>query len=73
MPTPIDPPRGCPFATRCRYAAELCSDKRPALEDVGEGHYVACHIYGSEKKEMAKQMEAKKILPPKRESLLKEV
>ena len=73
VPTPIDPPRGCPFATRCRYAAELCSDKRPALEDVGEGHYVACHIYGSEKKEMAKQMEAKKILPPKRESLLKEV
>lgn len=70
VPTPINPPAGCPFATRCIYATELCKKQKPALEDVGKGHYVACHIYGSGKTEMAKQMAATNITPPGKESLL---
>lgn len=70
VPTPINPPAGCPFATRCIYATELCRKEKPALEDVGNGHFVACHVYGSGKMEMAKQMEAAGITPPSKESLL---
>lgn len=70
VPTPIDPPKGCPFATRCAYATNLCHRERPALEDVGKGHFVACHIYGSGKEEMAKQMSEGEIAPPQKESLV---
>ena len=70
VPTPINPPKGCPFATRCIYATELCNREKPELEDVGNGHFVACHIYGGKKKEMAAQMEAAGIKPPSKESLV---
>jgi peptide/nickel transport system ATP-binding protein len=41
-PNPIDPPPGCRFHTRCRFAAPVCSAREPAL---GEGaHQVACHM-----------------------------
>ncbi len=70
VPTPINPPAGCPFATRCIYATELCRKEKPALENIGNGHYVACHIYGSGETEMAKQMAEAKITPPSKESLL---
>jgi oligopeptide transport system ATP-binding protein len=42
VPSPIDPPSGCAFRTRCAYAAEGCADQVPALTDRGAGHYVAC-------------------------------
>ncbi|MCC8027183.1 MAG: ATP-binding cassette domain-containing protein [Clostridium sp.] len=70
VPTPINPPKGCPFATRCMYAAELCKRERPGLEDVGGGHRVACHIYGGGREEMRKQMEEKGIAPPRRAGIL---
>lgn len=43
VPSPSNPPKGCKFHTRCRYADALCSDEVPALRDVGGQHYVACH------------------------------
>ena len=42
IPSPLNPPSGCPFRTRCRYAIELCARQRPPLEDV-DGRLVACH------------------------------
>jgi peptide/nickel transport system ATP-binding protein len=43
LPSPISPPTGCRFRTRCRYARARCADERPALRAFGAGH-VACHF-----------------------------
>jgi peptide/nickel transport system ATP-binding protein len=40
---PADPPSGCYFHPRCRYAEAICSAETPLLQDVGDGHRVACH------------------------------
>ncbi|PSL45957.1 peptide/nickel transport system ATP-binding protein/oligopeptide transport system ATP-binding protein [Salsuginibacillus halophilus] len=45
LPSPSNPPAGCPFHTRCPEAHERCKEKRPELAHMGEGHYVACHLY----------------------------
>jgi peptide/nickel transport system ATP-binding protein/oligopeptide transport system ATP-binding protein len=42
VPSPVNPPAGCAFHTRCRFAIERCGIERPALADVGGGHQVAC-------------------------------
>jgi oligopeptide/dipeptide ABC transporter ATP-binding protein len=43
IPNLIDPPSGCRFHPRCKYATEICKEKVPQLEDSGDGHLVACH------------------------------
>ena len=45
VPSPINPPKGCVFCTRCKYATEACREAVPPLEDAGGGHLVACHHY----------------------------
>ena len=42
VPSPVNPPSGCAFHTRCRYAMERCKSERPALREAGPGHQVAC-------------------------------
>jgi oligopeptide transport system ATP-binding protein len=42
VPSPVNPPSGCAFHTRCRYAIDRCKVERPLLIDAGAGHQVAC-------------------------------
>jgi oligopeptide/dipeptide ABC transporter ATP-binding protein len=43
VPSPIDPPAGCRFHTRCPFVEDRCVKEAPELEDVRDGHKVACH------------------------------
>lgn len=43
VPSPINPPKGCYFNTRCPYADERCRKEKPELRDIGCGHMCACH------------------------------
>jgi oligopeptide transport system ATP-binding protein len=44
VPSPIHPPAGCNFSTRCPHVFPLCSEQEPALVDTGAGHMAACHL-----------------------------
>jgi len=44
VPSPIDPPKGCVFCTRCPKAEKICYEKRPQLREVAPSHSVACHL-----------------------------
>ena len=44
VPSPLNPPSGCCFHTRCKFATERCGREKPALAEVGPGHQVACHL-----------------------------
>lgn len=45
IPSPIDPPPGCRFKGRCKYAKPICSEEDPDLKEVQNNHFVACHLY----------------------------
>lgn len=45
IPSPIDPPIGCRFASRCRECFSRCTEEAPVLQEVKPGHFVACHLY----------------------------
>lgn len=44
IPSPLNPPSGCAFRTRCPKATKLCAEQTPAIKDYGNGHYAACHM-----------------------------
>jgi len=43
LPSPINPPSGCRFRTRCPLADDICSSQEPQMQEVGQDHFVACH------------------------------
>jgi oligopeptide transport system ATP-binding protein len=45
VPSPVNPPSGCPFHPRCRHAHDACRETKPKLREVEGGHQVACHLY----------------------------
>lgn len=44
-PSPVNPPKGCRFCTRCRHASERCRTEEPKLIETAPGHFAACHLY----------------------------
>jgi peptide/nickel transport system ATP-binding protein/oligopeptide transport system ATP-binding protein len=47
MPSPLNPPSGCRFRTRCPFVMEVC-EQVPSWIEVGQGHHVACHLFAGE-------------------------
>jgi len=44
VPSPINPPSGCHFHTRCPYKEKICEEEAPEIKDIGGGHWVSCHL-----------------------------
>lgn len=45
IPSAIDPPPGCRFVKRCRYAKDICAGEGPSLKEVSNGHFCSCHLF----------------------------
>ena len=57
IPSPVNPPKGCKFHTRCEQCMEICKKVAPMYKEVEEGHFCACHLFATEeeKAEMLKK------------------
>ncbi len=53
IPSPVNPPKGCKFHTRCDKCMEICKSIPPMYKEVEEGHFCACHLYATEEERAA--------------------
>ncbi len=60
IPSPVNPPKGCKFHTRCDQCMEICKKVAPAYKEVEEGHFCACHLYATEEERAAMMEQAQK-------------
>ncbi len=51
IPSAINPPPGCRFASRCKYVKDICKKEMPKLVEIDKEHFVACHLYDGEHRE----------------------
>ena len=61
IPSPVNPPKGCKFHTRCEQCMKVCQYVTPAFKEVEEGHYCACHLYNSEEEMAEYEVSAERI------------
>ncbi len=66
VPSPVNPPPGCNFHTRCPLAEERCKRELPVLRDVGGGHTVACHLVDEKQGELVKDGKVVPAVPVRR-------
>jgi len=59
VPSPINPPSGCHFHTRCPYVMDVCKKVDPIFAEQGSGHFVACHLYPGSGADSAEQAAAR--------------
>ena len=48
VPSPLDPPSGCPFHTRCKQCMDICKKEKPKGFEIADGHLIFCHLYDKE-------------------------
>lgn len=61
VPSPLSPPSGCVFRTRCPFSTQVCRRRVPELETVGEGHRVACHHWRKNESLLARPVTASAV------------
>jgi oligopeptide transport system ATP-binding protein len=59
VPSPINPPSGCHFHTRCPYVMDVCKKVDPLFADQGSAHFVACHLYPGSGADTAEQTKSR--------------
>ena len=62
IPSPVNPPKGCKFHTRCDYCKEICKSIPPMYKEVEDGHFCACHLYNTAEEEAAFEQQAREMV-----------
>ena len=71
IPSPVNPPKGCKFHTRCEQCMEVCKYVAPKYKEVEEGHFCACHLYMDEQERAENEAEMAMIKATQEEPLAK--